>query len=277
MKITIPEITITLPGPRLWKWVVPIFAVVAALTLTWGGGATAQQGGFGPPDPGQGQAGATVDFNLIMPNGGDICDTLIDDKKCLVPPGDTFPVLVNLDKNPGFAFEDSVISLTYSGGLTRVDLPDECAPGPFPGGAVETDDANPGDQSVYILECVASGPPVAWEGPLAEIHFKCPAFKSKETISIQYGIDNPITTGMYIDSQLVNFNFTGPSFATELSPLGLPYSETIVINCNNYYPWDVVGPGMSAELDGIVDLPNDILDVILHFCPLITMPCAKID
>ena len=62
---------------------------------------------------------------------------------------------------------------------------------------------------------------------------------------------------------------------TELSPGGFIYSETIIINCNNYYPWDVHGPGQSADLDGIVDLPNDILGVIQHFCPLPTDPCAK--
>ncbi|MCH8007523.1 MAG: hypothetical protein IIC91_01530 [Chloroflexi bacterium] len=33
----------------------------------------------------------------------------------------------------------------------------------------------------------------------------------------------------------------------------------------------------TADLDGIVDLPNDILGVIQHFCPLISMPCAKVD
>ena len=51
--------------------------------------------------------------------------------------------------------------------------------------------------------------------------------------------------------------------------------ETIVINCDNHYPWDVHGPNQSADLDGIVDLPNDILGVIQHFCPNAADPCAK--
>ncbi len=35
---------------------------------------------------------------------------------------------------------------------------------------------------------------------------------------------------------------------------------------NDYY--DVYGPGNSLTLDGVIDLPNDVLGVILHFAPL---------
>ena len=37
------------------------------------------------------------------------------------------------------------------------------------------------------------------------------------------------------------------------------------LNPNDYY--DVYGPGQSLTLDGVIDLPNDILGVILHFSP----------
>ena len=39
---------------------------------------------------------------------------------------------------------------------------------------------------------------------------------------------------------------------------------------NDYY--DVLGPGGSLTLDGVIDLPNDILGVIQHFAPLGTEP-----
>ena len=39
---------------------------------------------------------------------------------------------------------------------------------------------------------------------------------------------------------------------------------------NDYY--DVLGPGGSLTLDGVIDLPNDILGVILRFAPLGTEP-----
>ena len=34
---------------------------------------------------------------------------------------------------------------------------------------------------------------------------------------------------------------------------------------NDYY--DVYGPGQSLTLDGVIDLPNDVLGVIQHFAP----------
>ena len=40
-------------------------------------------------------------------------------------------------------------------------------------------------------------------------------------------------------------------------------------------PWDVAGPGGSWPPDGVIDLPNDILGVIQHFCPAMSDPCAK--
>ena len=39
----------------------------------------------------------------------------------------------------------------------------------------------------------------------------------------------------------------------------------MVKNPNDYY--DVYGPGQSLTLDGVIDLPNDILGVIQHFSP----------
>ena len=41
-------------------------------------------------------------------------------------------------------------------------------------------------------------------------------------------------------------------------------------NPNDYF--DVYGPGQSLTLDGVIDLPNDILGVIQHFAPLGTEP-----
>ncbi len=42
-----------------------------------------------------------------------------------------------------------------------------------------------------------------------------------------------------------------------------------------WFPWDVAGPNESWPPDGVVDLPNDILGVIQHFCPTASDPCAK--
>ena len=47
------KVTITIPEPRVWRWLVPIAAVAVALALTWGGGVTAQESIWG--DPGQGE------------------------------------------------------------------------------------------------------------------------------------------------------------------------------------------------------------------------------
>ena len=269
------KVTITIPEPRVWRWLVPIAAVAVPLAITSGGGVTAQEIIWG--DQGQGEFSGSIDINIQV-SGNEGCNTheLDDDKKCLLAPGETFTLKVWLDKNIGFTYNVLAINLTYTGGLTRVDLPDECAPGPFPFGFEEDDLADP-IQKVYVLECGdLASPAITSIGALAEVEFACPAEKSTETITINYGGDTPTSTGNYIDTLLADFTSGDPpDIWTEFSPEGIIYSETIIINCDNYYPWDVHGPDRSAELDGIVDLPNDILGVILHFCPNALQPCSK--
>ena len=56
-----------------------------------------------------------------------------------------------------------------------------------------------------------------------------------------------------------------------LDPCELTFTNTS--GAKPWNPWDVAGPGQSWPPDGVVDLPNDILSVILHFCP--NGPCVK--
>lgn len=66
-------------------------------------------------------------------------------------------------------------------------------------------------------------------------------------------------------------NATG--FCSGATTCSLTFTNTT--EARPWNPWDVAGAGGSWPPDGIVDLPNDILSVILHFCPLISDPCAK--
>ncbi len=86
-----------------------------------------------------------------------------------------------------------------------------------------------------------------------EFTFRCPNFKTKETITIVHGTGSGDADTFVVDG-------IGTRFA-EVPPI----AESLIINCDNYYPWDVHGPGQAVGLDGIVDLPNDILGVIQHF------------
>ena len=266
---------ITIPVPHFARWaVLPIIAVALALSLTWGGGATAQEGRevagrLGGGGTGQAAAGPFVDFDLFVPGADldgdtvfDDCVTAIEDKKCAISPGSAFPVVVDLTKNTGFLFNRYFIHLTYSGGLTRIDTADECAVGPFPGSILEADETTTGTQKVYIMDCDDSTSPlISYVGPLAILDFVCPPFKSKETITIQYG------EGYGGNTQILDTLLD--VFASEKTlESGFTHTQTIIINCDNFYPWDI-------NLDGIVDLPNDILSVILHFCPLVADPCSK--
>ena len=279
------NITIRIPSPgtlrRYWKWsVLPLLALV--LMITWGRDGTdsaVAQGGGGFAALGHGETAGFPpgpDFSMMVASpSGDPCDNTVgvDDKKCMIHPGDKFTVVVSLDA-VGFlgAYTDAVISLHFSPGLTWQDLPDECAMagGPLVA-AAEFPMIVPGDQQMWAVDCVSPPGPTGYVGPIAVVEFACPSYKSKETITMVHGTDNP-GTGYIFDTFLAAF--PGPVISPE-HVAGALISETIVINCNNYYPWDVHGPGQSVAVDGIVDLANDILGVIQHYCPNPGTPCAK--
>ncbi len=216
--------------------------------------------------------------NFSISRGGE-CDTNGDNKKCVVPPGGSFEVDF-LVEDVGTVIANETynyvaIRLDYSWNLT-VKKPPVAFPGspcddtPITGaGSMNWTDAED-DIGIPINEFWIWCDPAPWTtyaGQMFSVTFNCPPFKSKETITLA----NVLPGGFYgFQSGTALQNANGNVWIAEYNR-----NETLVINCDNYYPWDVVGPGQSATLDGIVDLPNDILAVIQHFCPLTSMPCAK--
>ncbi len=207
------------------------------------------------------------------------------DKKCLVAPGDSFTVDVALKDLGGIITEldyDSIaIRLDYSWNLTAKKT-EAVSPVAAPGSPCDDDPKVGGGmdwqldpvKGQYWIVCDAPFP-TDYTGPLVSVTFNCPEEKTKEVVTLANNA--PVETGLYYYSW-------GTALAPPLLLAGetaiewIPDNdrhESLIINCDNYFPWDVHGPGGSAELDGVVDLPNDILGVIMHFCPLATMPCAK--
>ena len=186
------------------------------------------------------------------------CNTALKATKCRFSPGTTFTVEVYLTKLPASLiknYELIQVWLQHSTGLTAEDgtsiwhWPDL--------GVVDFDGVF---KNTVVSQ--AFGDPSVFTGLIYSVDFTCPDKKTKETITASNG-HGAITAGNFIldfDENVYHDQVFGP---------------TLIINCDNYYPWDVHGPGQSADLDGIVDLPNDILGVILHFCPNALQPCSK--
>ena len=70
-------------------------------------------------------------------------------------------------------------------------------------------------------------------------------------------------------------NITADTTKGECSGVKCALTFTNTSGARPWNPWDVAGPGNSWPPDGVIDLPNDILGVILHFCPIASDPCAK--
>ena len=70
-------------------------------------------------------------------------------------------------------------------------------------------------------------------------------------------------------------NITADTTKGECSGVKCALTFTNTSGARPWNPWDVAGAGGSWPPDGVIDLPNDILGVILHFCPVASDPCAK--
>ena len=206
-------------------------------------------------------------------------EPLPPDKKCLVPPGGSFTVdvaLKDLGDIIGFSGYDTIaIRLDYSWNLTpkKTEGSPVAAPGspcddsPKVGGFMDWatgEEATGKPVNQFWIVCNASDL-TGYTGPLVSLTFNCPEEKTKEVVTLANNV--PFFGESY--------ETWGTALATDIfksEPDWIPENnrhESLIINC------DVHGAGQSADLDGIVDLPNDILGVILHFCPLIQNPCSK--
>ena len=197
-------------------------------------------------------------FDIAAFNDTGECNTALKATECRFSPGTTFTVEVYLTKLPEELtdYETIQVWLQHSTGLTA-----EAGTSIWHWPALGAVDFEEIFKNTVVSQAI--GDPSVFTGLIYSVDFTCPDKKTKEYITASNGNAESAGAGNFIvdfGSEAVHNQVFGP---------------TLIINCDNYYPWDVHGSGQSAELDGIVDLPNDILGVIQHFCPLISMPCSK--
>ena len=197
-------------------------------------------------------------FDIAAFSETGVCSTALKATKCRFSPGTTFTVEVYLTKLPESLiknYELIQVWLQHSTGLTA-----EAGSGFWHWPALGVVDFDTIFKNTVVSQ--AFGDPSVYTGLIYSVDFTCPDKKTKETITASNG-HGAITVGNFIldfDENVYHDQVFGP---------------TLIFNCDNYYPWDVHGPNQSTDLDGIVDLPNDILGVIQHFCPLPTQPWSK--
>ena len=198
-------------------------------------------------------------FDIAAFDETGVCSTALKATKCRFSPGTTFTVEVYLTKLPESLiknYELIQVWLQHSTGLTA-----EAGSGFWHWPALGVVDFDTIFKNTVVSQ--AFGDPSVYTGLIYSVDFTCPDKKTTEYITASNGSGANAGAGNFIidfGEDVVHDQVFGP---------------TLIINCDNYYPWDVHGSGQSAELDGIVDLPNDILGVILHFCPQLTLPCSK--
>jgi hypothetical protein len=235
-----------------WRWVLIAIAALAFAALSGGGSAADAEGGRTPGDrsvAGGGPLGG-LDFNLaVYTSSGtlkDDCDSLLDDFKCIVHPGDTFTVEVYLDALPALTdvdvdtiagYTDMAVELDYSPGLTAN------TPTVNTIGTCEFDPEFYTSTGSVVWACLQSGNEVRYTNKLFQLTFTCPAFKSKETVTLVPGVTFLDDTYI-IDENSNAWREAGPA-------------ETVVINCDNVFPWDV-------DTSGQVSV-GDIFQVVQHF------------
>lgn len=253
-----------------WRWLAVAFAALALAVIVGRGTQAGEPSApfSAPPTDSADALGppSSPDFNLAISTGlivtgasevKDPCNTLLNEKVCVVHPGEKFTVRGLLDSIEGLPDTDSDttagylaygIALHYSPNLTRQDRANECAPWPdFDRQPVDDDFDASDDNRRYNTSCfAASGVESIHTGAIAEVDFVCPSFKTQESITIVHGDDanTPFDSALAADD-----------FATLVPEEGA--AETIIINCDNNFVWDV-------NEDGSVQV-NDIFEVVLHF------------
>ncbi len=100
-----------------------------------------------------------------------------------------------------------------------------------------------GQQSLGLSHFIGGNESV-YTGELVRPNFNCPRHKSKETISIIHDFDaDGIETGLRDENGSIVYELAHRV-------------ESLVINCDNYFPWDITRPG-GGPPNGVVDLFGD--------------------
>jgi hypothetical protein len=206
----------------------------------------------------------TADFNMVAFEDGipikDGCDTFPADYKCTVHPEGTFQVNVYLDQLPT-GLPDTAGDPDAIGGYTeagfRLDYSSNLTFNPlnvswqWPDCGTEIDLS---ESQVVNVGCGSGSANASTftssTTPMVTLEFTCPEFKTKETITLVYGFEaQALLKTLPFDTVLIDENDVP---VTEAAP-----SETLIINCDNFFPWDI---NLDNAVSGL-----DIFEVIGHF------------
>jgi hypothetical protein len=182
------------------------------------------------------------------------CDSLFGlDPKCVVHPGETFQIDVFVDKLPAGlpdggdadsagGYQAIGVRLDHSQGLTFEAGSDTWL---WPDCGAFFDDSQ--DSGLVNLACLDDGGNASTHAsslvPVVSLDFTCPNVKSVETITLVYGTEGDKIDAFELPYDTVLVDETGANI-TENAP-----SETLVINCDNHFPWDVTGDGAVSSFD----------------------------
>jgi hypothetical protein len=276
MKIHI-DTTIAIPKPRtivqFSKALLPLFALV--LVLSWGGDhgtpVSAQDTGIFAP-AGGGPVSPDFFLEVTVGKGETLCTTTAftkagAGKKCLFDPGTKFLVQFGLNSlGTVIDYDEVYLGLSYSAGLTRQNLADECAAWPDGSAVPEEDVVKIGDQSGYYLGCIGSSGSTTnstHTGDLGAVEFSCSTSQTKETITIVYGTEEFTNSPYGVDTMLFRDVGKGGNESITENNDGFLIAETLEINCQYVFPWDV-SDGFTTGQDGAVTVA-DIFEVAGHF------------
>lgn len=236
-----------------WRTMLAVLAALA-LALVLSGDAVAPAAA-GAPERGEGGRAVSgpspgLDINIAVFSSSGVlknnCDSLVPDYKCIVHPGETFTLEVYLDALPALPDVDASTVAGYTDMAVRLDYSPGLTIKPPPVNTIGTCFFAPeyyqGPGSI-TWACLQIGNEVAYTGRLFRVDFNCPPFKSKQTITLVPGTEFLADTYI-IDENGAPWREAGPA-------------ETIVVNCDNVFPWDV-------DTSGQVSV-GDIFQVVQHF------------
>jgi len=214
--------------------------------------------------------------------GGSLCSSEVD-VACDVPAGNSFSVVVSATKPPGAGYEFAQAYIQFSDLLTYIPASDPSEEVVWPEGFVIGYESSSDHVNIAALTGLVPPRPIStFDGVLFEFMFECSPEPSTTTLHLlPYQDPTAGSSGaMYREPQIIpgvgsltlncipDSDGDGcPDYREQQTATGSLTSGGLrdYLDPNDYY--DVLGPGQSLTRDGVIDLANDILGVVLHYSP----------
>ena len=240
------------------------------------------------PRPASAASGGDTEMVLTLPSH-DNCGGPVQSPTCTLATGTTFTVSVDLFNPPptGYILAQAWIDYDDQGLVhkknSQATWPD-CEPQTFLG---RQDVASNGAEASCITSLLPPQPPSFYTGSMYTFELTCTDSPSSSTIRLLPSGDPVSGTSGALLVKSGGGKVVPKVGDITIECLGLPEpGDTDGDGCSDQQefgndetrggqrdyqnPWDffdVYGPVQSPTLDGVIDLPNDVLGVIQHFAP----------